>query len=159
VVPAVKLGRLAQPLAVEPSTGQPIKLVDAGPSSTSAAHCHEGRSAKGPAVRAAGPFVFQRSFGRAQGQVVPPLEFAPVPSPLPQTKNEPAAVVYLYETPEPVQPPGSAGDAFRKGPPIWFWEFVCAMDKATGMAPLCPVAIGQFVAAEVLSGKPPQCAA
>ena len=28
VVPAAKLGRLAQPLAVEPSTGQPIKLVD-----------------------------------------------------------------------------------------------------------------------------------
>jgi CubicO group peptidase (beta-lactamase class C family) len=28
VVPSAKLGRLAQPLAVEPSTGQPIKLVD-----------------------------------------------------------------------------------------------------------------------------------
>jgi CubicO group peptidase (beta-lactamase class C family) len=28
VVPAAKLGRLAQPLAIEPSTGQPIKLVD-----------------------------------------------------------------------------------------------------------------------------------
>jgi len=28
VVPSSKLGRLAQPLAVEPSTGQPIKLVD-----------------------------------------------------------------------------------------------------------------------------------
>ena len=28
VVPAAKLGRLAQPFAIEPSTGQPIKLVD-----------------------------------------------------------------------------------------------------------------------------------
>jgi len=28
VVPSAKLGRLAQPLAIEPSTGQPIKLVD-----------------------------------------------------------------------------------------------------------------------------------
>jgi hypothetical protein len=94
------------------------------------------------------------------GQVAPPLESAAVLSPAPQTVNVPDAVLeYLYEVPEPVQPDGRRGDPLRNGPPTWFWPFVCWLRSAGGSAPLCPLATGQVVALDPLSGRPPQCAA
>ena len=92
--------------------------------------------------------------------MVPPFESAPVPSPVAHTMYTPPAVLlYLYDVPEPVQPCGSVGIVFRNGPPTWFELLVCCVSSTAGKAPLWPLAVGQVVAAEVLSGRPPQRAA
>src|SRR5437588_9686340 len=93
------------------------------------------------------------------GQVVPPLLLAAVLSPLPQSMNVPVELLeYLYDVPEPVQPAGSVGELFRNGPPTWFCAFVCCVSSTVGSAPDWFVALGQFVADEPLSGRPPQSA-
>ena len=103
-----------------------------------------------------------RGFGSAgddQGQVVPPLESAPVLSPLPQTTKVPVALLaYLYEVPEPVQPAGSVGGVVQERPADLVLRVRLLREQHGRQRARLAAAVGQFVAAEPLSGRPPQCA-
>src|SRR5437762_2739878 len=101
-----------------------------------------------------------KTYGQVATSAVP-FESASVASPRPQTTNVPvAAVMYLYDVPEPVQPPGSVGSAFMNGPPTWPCAFVCCVSSTVGRAPLCAaVVVVQFtVAVAPSTGRPPHCA-